>query len=77
MSTPPDDHDLETSSVFEGGIGREFLFFGDVESCWRAHHETHVDKEAGHTAGKLNKAIWEQAAKSFHEGRLAGVFASD
>lgn len=62
--------------MLEGSVGREFLFFGDVESGWRAESEKHVNQEAAHTAEKLNRAIWEEAAKSFKEGRLAGVFVS-
>ncbi|BEJ16385.1 hypothetical protein CspHIS471_0509900 [Cutaneotrichosporon sp. HIS471] len=73
MSNSQDDIEMDSSS-FMGSAGREFLFFGDVESEWRADHEMDVDKDGGAVAGAYNRAIWEQAAVSFTEGRLAGVF---
>ncbi|GMK55203.1 hypothetical protein CspeluHIS016_0202590 [Cutaneotrichosporon spelunceum] len=73
MSNSQDDGEVESSS-FMDSAGREFLFFGDVESEWRADHETEVNKDGGAVAGVYNRAIWEQAAVSLQEGRLAGVF---
>jgi hypothetical protein len=66
---------MDSSSLL-GSAGREFLFFGDLESEWRADHETEVDKDGAAAARELNRAIWEQAAVSFNEGRLAGIFVS-
>ncbi|KLT45384.1 hypothetical protein CC85DRAFT_231499, partial [Cutaneotrichosporon oleaginosum] len=73
ISTPQEDMDTETNGLF-GTAGREFLFFGDVESEWRADHEAEVDRDGAAAAGAYNRAIWEQAAMSFGEGRLAGIF---
>ncbi|OCF38678.1 hypothetical protein I317_07529 [Kwoniella heveanensis CBS 569] len=54
--------------------GREFLFFGDVESSYRRSGEEGVDVERGKEAETLNGAIWREAAKSWKDGRLCGVF---
>lgn len=54
--------------------GREFLFFGDVESEYRKEGEEGEMLEQGRQAGVLNRAIWEVAAKSWVDGRLAGIF---
>jgi hypothetical protein len=56
--------------------GREFLFFGDVESGWRGKGEEEYEKEHGRIVEGYNQAIWEEAARSWDEGRLAGVFVS-
>ncbi len=60
----------------EGRPGREFLFFGDVESKYRAKGEEGYREEQGKQAGMMNRAIWEEAAKSAQAGRLAGIFVS-
>jgi hypothetical protein len=52
------------------------LFFGDVESSWRKESDKSVNADIGKTAKELNRAIWEEAAKSWNEGRLAGIFVS-
>ncbi|WVQ99702.1 hypothetical protein IAU59_006843 [Kwoniella sp. CBS 9459] len=54
--------------------GREFLFFGDVESSYRRPGEEGVDVERGKEAEEMNKAIWKEAAKSWEDGRLCGIF---
>ena len=55
---------------------REFLFFGDVESEWRGKGDEEVEKLGQEGAAKMNKAIWEEAAKGWDKGRLAGIFVS-
>nr|XP_018262741.1 uncharacterized protein I303_04221 [Kwoniella dejecticola CBS 10117]OBR84899.1 hypothetical protein I303_04221 [Kwoniella dejecticola CBS 10117] len=54
--------------------GREFLFFGDVESSYRKQGEEHVDIERGKEAEEMNGQVWKEAAKSWNEGRLCGIF---
>ncbi|ORY26323.1 low-affinity phosphodiesterase [Naematelia encephala] len=54
--------------------GREFLFFGDLESGWRAQGEESVDVQSGQVAEEMNRAIWEEAANSWRKGKLAGIF---
>lgn len=71
LSTPPDE---DKSEIDDGSAGREMLFFGDFESSWRSAGEEDVDLEAGTSAADLNEQIWKQAAKSWDQGRLAGVF---
>lgn len=72
-STPGEDLDsIKADSV----QGREFLFFGDVESEYRADGKDLINADTAREAGKLNLAIWKQAAISFSQGRLAGVFVS-
>lgn len=56
---------------------REFLFFGDVESEWRPKGDEEVGKLGQEGAAKMNKAIWEEAAKGWDRGRLAGIFVSE
>ncbi|RXK39903.1 hypothetical protein M231_02837 [Tremella mesenterica] len=62
------------TTVRNSGEGREFLFFGDVESGWRSEEERNVDQARGEESERLNRAIWEEAATSWIAGRLAGVF---
>lgn len=57
-------------------IGREFLFFGDVESEYREHGKEAFDVEGGRMAHSFNTAIWQHAALSLAQGRLAGIFVS-
>lgn len=52
------------------------MFFGDIETGWRHDGEGEVDQDAGERAGNLNKDVWEEAARSWREGRLAGIFVS-
>jgi hypothetical protein len=59
------------------GTGSEFLFFGDVESGWRRKGEEGYDVEHVRLADGYNRAIWEEAARSWDAGRLAGIFVSD
>lgn len=54
--------------------GREFLFFGDMSSEYRSELQQDVAPEERHEAARLNKEIWKAAAKSWDDGRLAGVF---
>jgi hypothetical protein len=56
---------------------REFLFFGDVESEWRGEGDEDVEKLGQEGAAKMNKAIWEEAAKGWDLKRLVGIFVSD
>jgi hypothetical protein len=56
---------------------REFLFFGDVESDYRAKGDEAVGKEGQVGAAKMNKAIWEEGARGWDAGRLAGIFVSN
>lgn len=55
---------------------REFLFFGDVESDFRLPGEEGHDVEGRDRAREYNQAIWEEAARSWDQGRLAGIFVS-
>lgn len=55
---------------------REFLFFGDVESDFRLPGEEEHDVEGRDRAREYNQAIWEEAARSWDQGRLAGIFVS-
>lgn len=73
LSATPGE-DLEGSISSESAHGREILFFGDVESEYRPEGKEDFDVEGGKEAGRLNRAIWKQAAASFSQGRLAGVF---
>jgi hypothetical protein len=59
------------------GSGREFLFFGDVESEWRNEGEEGYDAAGAKRAGDMCGEIWAEAARSWDEGRLAGVFVSN
>jgi hypothetical protein len=70
------DREKQSEEGEDEAAGREFLFFGDVESGWRKTGEEDWDKEHGEIAAELNRAVWEEAAKSFDEGRLAGIFVS-
>ncbi|TXT09009.1 hypothetical protein VHUM_02483 [Vanrija humicola] len=74
LSTPPDDESVAGDGVGAGTSGREFLFFGDVESAWRAPSEEHIDKANGDLAHSLNHAIWHRAAQSFAKGQLSAIF---
>lgn len=56
--------------------GREFLFFGDVESDWRRQGEGGVDREGQVQARGYNGVVWHHAARVWDEDRLAGVFVS-
>lgn len=56
--------------------GREFLFFGDVESEYRKEGEEGVRSDLGMEAGRMNKAVWDEASRSIRDGRLAGIFVS-
>ncbi|WVR06780.1 hypothetical protein IAU60_003815 [Kwoniella sp. DSM 27419] len=58
----------------QGGSGREFLFFGDVESSYRRPGEEGIDVERGKEAERMNGSIWREAAKSFNQGRLCAIF---
>ena len=60
----------------EGLAGREFLFFGDLESEYRGVSAEGVWSDLGQEAGSLNRAIWDEAARSLQAGRLAGIFVS-
>lgn len=55
---------------------REFLFFGDVESEWRQNGEEGFNPEGAKRAGDMCREIWAEAAGSWDEGRLAGIFVS-
>ncbi|KAL7422015.1 3',5'-cyclic-nucleotide phosphodiesterase pde1 [Cryptotrichosporon argae] len=57
-----------------GAAGREFLFFGDVESGWRRAGEEHVDPDNRREADARNRPIWVEAAKGHDRGLLAGIF---
>ncbi|WWD17019.1 hypothetical protein CI109_101455 [Kwoniella shandongensis] len=54
--------------------GRQLLFFGDLESSFRKPGEEEVDAMRKDLAGEMNRTIWTQAAKSWKEGKLAGIF---
>lgn len=56
--------------------GKEFLFLGDMESAYRKSGENGTHQELRAKAGRLNSVIWEEAAKSWIEGRLCGIFVS-
>lgn len=53
----------ESSAVILQCNNRDVIFFGDLE----------VTSDTGST---LAADVWRQAAKSWNEGRLAGVFVS-
>jgi hypothetical protein len=55
---------------------REFLFFGDVESDYRASGDEEAHKATRSDAGRMNGEIWDEAARSWNSGRLAGIFVS-
>jgi hypothetical protein len=55
---------------------REFLFFGDVESDYRASGDEEAHKATRSDAGRMNGEIWDEAARSWDSGRLAGIFVS-
>lgn len=55
---------------------REFLFFGDVESAWRKSGDEDVSPAGKVGAARMNEAIWDEAARGWDEGRLAGVFVN-
>lgn len=55
---------------------REFLFFGDVESEYRQPGEEGSMSETIQRAGEMNDEIWDEAARSWIAGSLAGVFVS-
>ncbi|KAK4684208.1 hypothetical protein P7C73_g5988, partial [Tremellales sp. Uapishka_1] len=69
-----DPSSMERKPIDGEDGGSEFLFFGDVESDYRAEGEEEVGKEIGLQAKELNKVVWEEAAKSWKEGRLTGIF---
>jgi hypothetical protein len=60
--------------VGQGEGYREFLFFGDVESEYRKEGEEDVETVSKEDAAKMNRTIWEEAARGWDAGRLAGVF---
>ncbi|WVQ77839.1 hypothetical protein IAR50_007536 [Cryptococcus sp. DSM 104548] len=53
---------------------KEFLFFGDMESAYRRPGEEDVDSDRAAEADKMNRDVWAEAARSWDEGRLSGVF---
>lgn len=77
-----ESHDTDSKERFERdgaarqGSQREFLFFGDVESEWRKEGEEGYDAEGAKRAGDMCREIWREAAGSWDEGRLAGIFVS-
>ncbi|OXC68333.1 hypothetical protein AYX13_03034 [Cryptococcus neoformans] len=54
--------------------GKEFLFLGDMESAYRKSGENGAHPELRAKAGRFNSVIWEEAARSWIEGRLCGIF---
>lgn len=76
LSTPPDEESVAGDGAGAGSSGSEFLFFGDVESAWRAPSEEHIDKANAELAHRLNHVIWQRAAQSFAQGRLSSIFVS-
>lgn len=56
--------------------GKEFLFLGDMESAYRKSGENGAHPELRAKAGRFNSVIWEEAARSWIEGRLCGIFVS-
>ncbi len=66
----------DTTSTDDDGRGREFLFFGDVESGWRPEGEEGVNHGAASQAVDMNRVIWEEAARSIRDGRLGAIFVS-
>jgi cAMP phosphodiesterase len=60
-SEAADDHD-------EPHPGAELLFWGDVESKLDDHNDP--------AAQELHASVWREAAKSWDEGRLTGIFVS-
>ena len=77
LSATPVGDEVDSNNITPDGVhGREFLFFGDVESEYRPEGKGHINVDQATEAAKLNQAIWKQAATSFSEGRLAGIFVS-
>ena len=60
--------------VGQGEGYREFLFFGDVESEYRKKGDEDVGVVGKEGAAKMNKTIWQEAARGWQAGRLAGIF---
>ena len=60
--------------VGQGEGYREFLFFGDVESEYRKKGDENVGVVGKEDAAKMNKTIWQEAARGWEAGRLAGIF---
>lgn len=56
--------------------GKEFLFLGDMESAYRNTGENGTHQELRAKASRLNSMIWAEAASSWIEGRLCGIFVS-
>ena len=69
----PEDTSLRTHTP---PGSREFLFFGDVESDYRASGDEEAHKATRSDAGRMNGEIWDEAARSWNSGRLAGIFVS-
>ncbi|TYJ54479.1 hypothetical protein B9479_004899 [Cryptococcus floricola] len=69
-SAPPPQNSNRSPNSQE----KEFLFLGDMESAYRRPGEETVDKDRAVEAGKMNRDVWTEAAKSWDEGRLSGVF---
>ncbi|WVF71166.1 hypothetical protein IAT40_005964 [Kwoniella sp. CBS 6097] len=74
LSAPSNGNGNDNASSIGVDAGREFLFFGDVESSYRRPGEEGVDAARGKEAEAMNGAIWKEAAKSWKDGRLCGVF---
>lgn len=70
------DDGQEAMELTDESAGRELLFFGDFESSWRSSGEENVDAEGREASQQLNEVIWKQAAESWDQGRLAGIFVS-
>lgn len=68
--------DEDDPEVGQGEGYREFLFFGDVESDYRAKGEEEVGADGKEGAARMNRAIWEEGARGWDDGRLAGIFVS-
>jgi hypothetical protein len=60
--------------VGKGEGYREFLFFGDVESEYRKKGDEEVGVVGKEGAARMNKTIWQEAARGWRAGRLAGIF---
>ncbi|WVQ80159.1 hypothetical protein IAT38_002264 [Cryptococcus sp. DSM 104549] len=56
------------------GAGKEFLFFGDLEGSFRQLGDEKIDADRAKESKVLNKTIWQEAAKSWKDGRLCGIF---
>ncbi|WWC89016.1 uncharacterized protein L201_003934 [Kwoniella dendrophila CBS 6074] len=75
--TPPSSRSsTSTSRKTNGHVrpGREFLFFGDVESSFRKKGEEHIDTARAKEAKELNETVWKEASTSWKQGRLCGIF---